>query len=151
MLPDDTSINATNLQLARNALLVAGLEMGAEGDHWPVIKANIQALEQDYAALQTELAVQAELCEHVGAVIAQYETLLTDCAAPLRDKVAPHVRRLREIHTAMFSPVAAATIERLRTVPDDAAAQATDPAVTTYVPWRSATHMIATLMKDEAL
>jgi len=36
------------VHLMRNALLVAGHEMGADGDHWPVVKATIHSLMKDW-------------------------------------------------------------------------------------------------------
>ena len=36
------------VNLVRNALLVAGHEMGKDGDHWPVIKATAFSIMKDY-------------------------------------------------------------------------------------------------------
>lgn len=93
------------VHLARNAMLVAGMEMGKDGDHWPVIKANIHALMRDYEQLKIERAVQEQLREHVGKIIGEYEQAMTTCSEALRIKAEPHVRQLREIYDAMFSPM----------------------------------------------
>ena len=41
------------VSLVRNALLVAGHEMGANGDHWPVIKSTIHSIMKDWEDLKS--------------------------------------------------------------------------------------------------
>jgi len=134
-------IDEKMVYLARNALLVAGMEMGEEGDHWPVIKANIHALMHDYENLKVELAVQEQLKEHVGKLIGDYEAFLASCDdAMTRSKIEPHIKKMREIHEAMFAPVAATT----NTAEDDA-----DDETTGYQPWKSSAAIIASLMEED--
>lgn len=129
------------VHLARNALLVAGMEMGKEGDHWPVIKANIHALMRDYENLKIETAVQEELKEHVGKIIGELEHDLTTCPPGTKAKAEPHIRKMRELYDAMFAPTDAAT-EAVAT--QDGAAE----EETGYVPWKSSAAIIDTLLED---
>ncbi len=52
--------------LVRNALLVAGQEMGADGDHWPVINSTIHSIAKDWENLQIERNVHTELKTHLA-------------------------------------------------------------------------------------
>ncbi len=129
------------VHLARNAMLVAGIEMGKEGDHWPVIKANIHALMRDYENLKIETAVQEELREHVGKVIGELEHDLTQCSAATQAKAAPHILKMRELYDAMFAPADEAVMA--------AAAEAAESEEETgYVPWKSSAAIIETLSED---
>lgn len=128
------------VHLARNAMLVAGMEMGKEGDHWPVIKANIHSLMRDYENLKIETAVQEELREHVGKIIGEMERSLTDCSAATKAKAEPHIRKMRELYDAMFAPADEAVV---------AAAAVADEEETGYVPWKSAKAIIETLSEEK--
>lgn len=132
---DDKLVNLT-----RNALLVAGMEMGKEGDHWPVIKANIHALMRDHENLKIEVAVQEQLREHVGKIIGEYEKFLTECDEITRNKAEPHIHKMRELHDAMFTPVALAL--QNTTTEDDG------DDTTGYVPWKSSATIIKGLMEE---
>ena len=59
--------DAAVLNMARNALLVAGHEMGSGGDHWPVIKAAVHGLARAYEAMKIEEAVTQQLRIHMRA------------------------------------------------------------------------------------
>ncbi|MBI1272588.1 MAG: hypothetical protein GC131_00680 [Alphaproteobacteria bacterium] len=125
------------LQLARNALMVAGHEMGKEGDHWPVIKATIAGITKDYEELQIERAVSAELEEHMGDIVCEYEEMLASCDNPaLRAELEPVVREMRDVYEANFAPVDHSKIGS----PEDKDAPG-------FVPWRSAGHIIKSLME----
>lgn len=126
--------------LARNALLVAGMEMGKEGDHWPVIKANIHAMMNDYEQLKIELAVREELREHMGDLIAQYEKLMTECDEETRTKIGPHVKEMREVHEAMFTAVDPAHEIQTQYEPDETPG---------YAPWKSSAAIIKQLLTEE--
>ncbi|MEJ0061781.1 MAG: hypothetical protein WDO70_00885 [Alphaproteobacteria bacterium] len=128
------------VQLARNAMIVAGMEMGEDGDHWPVVKANIHAMMRDYEQLKIERAVQDELKEHVGKIIGEYEKLLEQCPPETRAVAEPHIRQMREIHEAMFSPVDA---KSAASVSDE---DGEEEGV--YVPWKSAEMMIRSLTEE---
>ncbi|MGB4102358.1 MAG: hypothetical protein WBK91_10695 [Alphaproteobacteria bacterium] len=128
------------VHLARNALLVAGMEMGKEGDHWPVIKANINAMMNDYEQLKIEIAVQEELRQHMGNLIAQYEKLLTECDAETKEKIGGHIREMREVHEAMFSPVDPANEVKTIDLPDETEG---------YAPWKSSAAIIKQLLTED--
>ncbi len=130
------------VHLARNAMLVAGMEMGKEGDHWPVIKANIHALMRDYENLKIETAVQEELQEHIGKIIAELEHDLTDCPPATKAKAEPHIRKMRELYNAMFAP----TDQAIEAVAEQDAAEDNE---TGYVPWKSSAAIINTLLEDK--
>ena len=97
--------------LVRNALLVAGHEMGDEGDHWPVINSTIASIMKDLEALQTELNVSAEIKIHFGEIIRKLEEGLHLCEAELRPEAEKLVKNLREIYEARFAPMDMTTIE----------------------------------------
>jgi hypothetical protein len=128
------------VHLTRNALLVAGMEMGKEGDHWPVINSNIHALMRDHENLKIENAVQEQLKEHVGKIIGDYEKFLTECDEATRSKAEPHIRKMRELHDAMFTPVAPAL--------QNSATDHDDDDTTGYVPWKSSAAIIKGLMEE---
>lgn len=91
--------------LVRNALLVAGHEMGEEGDHWPVIKSTIQSIMQDFEALQTELNVHAEMKTHLYAQLEKMEKELASCSPEERAIAEPKLRELRAVYDAYFAEV----------------------------------------------
>lgn len=127
------------VHLARNAMLVAGMEMGKEGDHWPVIKANIHTLMGDYEKLKIEQAVQEQLREHVGKILGEMEQALTQCSAATKAKAEPHVRKMRELYDATFAPANQAVLQ---------SALADDEGEAGYVPWKSSAAIIGTLAED---
>jgi len=96
---------AQKVRLVRNSLLVAGHEMGAEGDHWPVIKSTIQSIEKDWENLQTERNVHAEMRTHIGKALADLEKALPLCPADLRSEMNKMMEEAWEIYEAQFSRV----------------------------------------------
>lgn len=136
----DVVINDRSVHLARNALLVAGIEMGKEGDHWPVIKANIHALMKDYENLKIELAVQEQMREHLGQKIKEFEALLARSDETFRTAMSPHVNKMREIYEAMFEPVAAGSEHQLT----DA-----DEETGRYASWKSSAAIIRSLKEED--
>ena len=91
------------INLVRNALLVAGQEMG-DGDQWPVIKDTLYKVMKDYEDLKIERNVQAELKKHVYEQLNEMDRILMTCSEGERIDAAPKVRELREIYDAYFSP-----------------------------------------------
>ena len=92
------------LELACNALTIAGQEMG-DGDHWPVIKATVSSLRKDFEDLQTERDVfEAARCDY-EKMIARIETLGKSAPAHLKPKFAHAITQLREVYVATFTPV----------------------------------------------
>lgn len=132
--------------LARNAMLVSGMEMGKDGDHWPLVKANIHAMMRDYEQLKIETAVQEELRVHVGDIIKRYEKFLGECSdTEVRDAYAPHIAKMREVYDAMFAPVDAKNEARLEHEDDSSGHDEN----TGYVPWKSSAMIINQLFTEE--
>lgn len=127
--------------LARNAMLVSGMEMGKDGDHWPVIKANIHAMMRDYEQLKIETAVHEELRVHVGETIKKYEKFLTECDPKTRADYEPHVREMREVYDAMYAPTDPKSEFR--------SLQETEGEVIGYAPWKSSAMIIDQLFEEE--
>lgn len=89
--------------LVRNALLVAGHEMGDEGDHWPVIKSTIKEIDKDYEDLQIERSVHAEMKKHLYKQLEKMEAELEHLPTETKTEAAPKLIELREIYDAFFS------------------------------------------------
>ncbi|MFY9287703.1 MAG: hypothetical protein WAO98_04295 [Alphaproteobacteria bacterium] len=90
------------VNVVRNALLVAGTEMG-EGDHWPVINATVHSIAKDYENLKIERAVDAEMKTHLYSQLQIMERELPNCTLEARIEVAAKLMELREIYDAYFS------------------------------------------------
>jgi hypothetical protein len=97
-MPEEQAVS-----LVRNALLVAGMEMGADGDHWPVIKSTIHSVVKDWEDLKIERDVSAELKEHIGAVLNDMEASLVDCPAHALHEAQSILKELRDLYDARFS------------------------------------------------
>ncbi len=93
------------MHLVRNTLLVAGDEMGADGDHWPVIKSTILELMKEWEQLKVERNVHAEMKMHLGYTLAEMEKALDECPEELRDEMKSGVKELREVYEAYFSAI----------------------------------------------
>ncbi len=93
------------VRLTCNALYVAGLEMGAEGDHWPVIKDTIRHVMDDWEKLKIERAVFEELKTHLYANLEKMEAILPTCTPEEQIEAGPKIKRLREIYDAYFTNV----------------------------------------------
>lgn len=91
------------VQIVRNALLVAGQEMG-DGDQWPVIKDTIYKLAKDYEDLKIERNVHAELKTHIYAQLAEMDRILFTRPEEERIAFAPKLKALREVYDAYFTP-----------------------------------------------
>lgn len=97
--------DAQLIHLARNALLVAGQEMGEKGDHWPVINSTIHQLMQDYQALQIERNLHAELKTHLYAKLSEMGRTVHTMPADKRQALAQRLKELEEVSSAFFSEV----------------------------------------------
>jgi hypothetical protein len=93
------------VNLVRNALLVAGQEMGEDGDHWPVIKSTIHKMMQDWEQLQIERNVDAELKIHLDEVLRKLGRAVDECAPEDREFVTKKFNQLKETYNAYFQPV----------------------------------------------
>ncbi len=90
------------VHLVRNALLVAGQEMG-EGDQWPVIKDTVHHIMKDWEDLKIERNVDAELKIHLYAQLKEMEAGLAECTPEVRAQIEPKVKEWREVCDAYFS------------------------------------------------
>lgn len=90
--------------LVRNALLVAGYEMGQTGDHWPVINSTIHSIARDWEESKIDEHVDAEMKTHLYAQIQKMEKELQTCTAAARAELAPMIKELRESCDAYFEP-----------------------------------------------
>jgi hypothetical protein len=90
------------VHLVRNALLVAGQEMG-DGDQWPVVKDTIHRVMKDWEYLKIERNVQSELKKHVYEQLNEMDRIYMTCTEAERAEVLPKLRELREIYDAYFA------------------------------------------------
>jgi hypothetical protein len=93
------------VNLVRNALLVAGQEMGAEGDHWPVIKSTVHGIMKDFENLKVERNVFAEYKKHYEDMIRQMQTLCSNSPEDIKPVIRESIFELIEIYNATFSPI----------------------------------------------
>jgi len=93
------------VMLVRNALLVAGHEMGVDGDHWPVIKSTIHSIMKDWENLKIERNVQAEMRLHIYDQLDEMDQILVTCSAEVQADTGPKLKQLREIYDAYFDTV----------------------------------------------
>jgi len=91
--------------LARNALMVAGNEMGKEGDHWPVIKNTITDIMMDWEHLEREREVHAEMKIHLYEQLDIMKENLKNCTLEEKKIAAPLISELEEIYDAFFTEV----------------------------------------------
>jgi len=96
---------AQAVNLVRNALIVAGQEMGAEGDHWPVIKSTVLSIMKDWEDLQVERNISAEVKQHYGEMISGLEKDLELCPPEARPEAERVIKKMREHYQARFSPM----------------------------------------------
>ncbi|MBV8060734.1 MAG: hypothetical protein JO126_05165 [Alphaproteobacteria bacterium] len=101
------------VERVRNALLVAGQELGAEGDHWPAIKSTIQQLARDYEDVKIERNVDAELQLHLAEQINLIEKAIAGLPDEAKVEINKDIKELREIYDAYFSPVPQNVIEEV--------------------------------------
>jgi hypothetical protein len=92
------------VHLIRNALLVAGQEMG-DGDHWPVIKDTVYKVMKDWEDLKLERNVREEMKKHIYTCLDDLDKLSLTTSAEDRANDAPILKELREIYDAYFEPI----------------------------------------------
>ncbi|MFA5040641.1 MAG: hypothetical protein WC464_03290 [Bdellovibrionales bacterium] len=90
--------------LVRNALLVAGQEMG-RGDEWPVVKDTIYKLMKDWEDLKIERNVDDVLKTNIYEQIGIMEASLKNCAPEVRPTLEGRVKEFREICDAYFADI----------------------------------------------
>ncbi|MDD3181835.1 MAG: hypothetical protein PHD48_03405 [Alphaproteobacteria bacterium] len=90
--------------LIRNALMVAGHEMGETGDHWPVVKNTITDVMRDWEELEIERTINAELKHQMTRYLDDMQEVLKTCTPSVQKAAIPYIRELRDIYEAAFSP-----------------------------------------------
>lgn len=96
--------DAEAVMLVRNALLIAGQEMG-DGDHWPVIKSTVNAIMKDYDELLAEREVHAEMKRSLYEQLEEMERILPTCPQEEQEQVGPLLEKLRGIYDAHFTAI----------------------------------------------
>jgi acid stress-induced BolA-like protein IbaG/YrbA len=91
--------------LIRNTLLIAGEEMGEDGDHWPVIEETIKDIMHDWEELEIERAVHAEMKKHLYEQLAIMQETLKTCSTEVKGDLAPRLAELKEVYDAFFTEV----------------------------------------------
>ena len=94
------------VHIVRNALLVAGREMGDDGDQNPVVKSTIHALMRDWENLKTERNVFAEVRTQCDLVLAELERMRETADTAFRAEIDKALTDLRDLYQAAFSDVA---------------------------------------------
>jgi hypothetical protein len=102
-MPDKQMSEEQMVRLVRNALLVAGTEMGEQGDHWPVIKSTVHGIMKDWEDLKIERNVHAEIKAQISIALADLEKSLASCPDDLKPEMKKMMRELQEIYAAQFT------------------------------------------------
>lgn len=89
--------------LVRNALMMAGTEMGETGDHWPVIKNTINDIMKDWQNLETERAANKEVAKALYGELNDMEKILAKCTPDVQKQIAPRLAELRQTYDAAFT------------------------------------------------
>lgn len=100
--------------LVRNALLVAGHEMGENGEHWPVINATIHSIAKDWEESKIQKEVDVELKTHLYHALETMEKELPTCTPEEQAEFAPKLKELREIYDSYFAPADKSAIAAVR-------------------------------------
>jgi len=123
--------------LVRNALLVAGEEMGENGEHWPIVNATIHSIAKDWEESKIQKEVDAEMKVHLYEQLEIMEKHLPECRKETQIEFAPKLKRLREIYDSYFLPLDNTAIAPIR-----------DEEIPLYV--KRAEAIIATLGGEDA-
>ena len=91
--------------LVRNALLVAGYEMGQTGDHWPVINDVVHKIAAEWQESEIQRNVDEVLKEQLKQQIEILENELPKCAAGVRAALQPKLNDFKEAYDAYFMPL----------------------------------------------
>jgi len=87
--------------LVRNALLVAGQEMG-DGDHMPVVKSTITKMMHDWDQLKVESAVNDELRRSMEETIAELQAIYKESGTNFKPEVQAALKEMRDVYDAAF-------------------------------------------------
>lgn len=97
------------LQIVRNALLVAGHEMG-EGDHTPLVNATIHNLTRDYEDYKNKRAAFDELRKYYAHVISELQRIRPECDEKMGAAIDETLPEIIEVYEASFAPVDAGNV-----------------------------------------
>ncbi len=100
--------------LVRNALLVAGYEMGKTGDHWPVVNDTIHKIAADWEESRIQKNVDDEMKIHLYEQLAIMEKGLPECSPAIRAELAPVLKELRDVYDSYFTPMDAKAVAPVR-------------------------------------
>lgn len=100
--------------LVRNALLVAGYELGKTGDHWPVINATIKSIASDWEESQIQKNVDEEMKIHLYEQLGIMEKGMADCSPAVRAELTPVLKELRELYDCYFSSLDDRAVQPIR-------------------------------------
>ncbi len=92
------------VNLVRNALMVAGTEMGAEGDHWPVIKSTVYNIMKDWEDLKIEQRVHDEIGAQISIALKDLEKSVKECPAEIKPEMDKMMQELSDLYDAEFTP-----------------------------------------------
>ena len=101
-VPNKQMTEEQMMMFLRNALVVAGQEMGDNGDHWPVIKSTVHSVMKTWEDVKTDRNVDSEMKTHLYEQLEIMEKGLVDCTAEARIAIEPKLKQLREIYNAYF-------------------------------------------------
>lgn len=93
------------VHIVRNALLVAGQEMGSDGDHWPVINSTIHSIVKDWEDLKVERNVFAEVKKHYEDMIQQLVDVRNGSSDEEKYELDNTIVELRALYRACFDEV----------------------------------------------
>lgn len=93
------------VHIVRNALIVAGQEMGEGGDHWPVINATIHEMTKDWEDLQVERNVFSEVKKHYEDMIQQLIKARDSSAEEYKADLDATITEIRGLYRACFDEV----------------------------------------------
>ena len=93
------------VSLVRNALLVAGQEMGAGGDHWPIIKSTIHDIMKDWENLKVERNVFLEVKSYYEKMFRDLEMIRKDSPEDLNVEIDTALIELRSLYAACFGAI----------------------------------------------
>lgn len=100
--------------LVRNALLVAGYEMGKTGDHWPVINDTILKIAKDWEESKIQENVDAEMKIHLYEQLGIMENGMVECSPAVRAELTPVLKELREIYDSYFTSLDDSAVAPIR-------------------------------------
>jgi len=104
-MADKTMSEDQMVDIVRNALLVAGHEMGQEGDHWPVINDTVYKIMKDFEDVKIEKNVIAEVKKNYELMLQQLIKLRNETSEEEKGELESTITELRALYRACFDEV----------------------------------------------